>query len=142
MAPPDEPGNGRTDGSFVADAYLIHITTVMAQVSTVLGVDENAKRYRGDSEKLKIAFHEKYGSKSGLLVSDTQTALSLVIVFNILDNANQLSAVGDRFARSVRLQQFRVSTGVAGTPIITHALTCVCQSQLAYRLLREKNCPS
>lgn len=142
MASPDEPGNGRTDGTFVADAYLVRVTAVMAETCAALGRSGNADRYRKENRRLKESFIQKYVAKSGLLVSDTQTALSLAIVFNLLDDTDQLTAVGQRLARSVRLQQFRVSTGFAGTPIITHALTMTHNSPLAYRMLLEKNCPS
>ncbi|OCT53203.1 hypothetical protein CLCR_10222 [Cladophialophora carrionii] len=142
MAPPTEPGNGRTDRAFVADAYLVRATDVMAQACAVLGRDDDANRYRSDCQRLKQAFHDKYVAKSGLLVADTQTALSLAVVFILLDSPDQLAVVGDRLARAVRLQQFRVSTGFAGTPIITHALTSTGHPELAYRMVLEKNCPS
>lgn len=42
----------------------------------------------------------------------------------------------------VRTARFRVATGFAGTPIITHALTKAGLPQLAYRMLLEKGRPS
>ncbi|ETI27719.1 hypothetical protein G647_00168 [Cladophialophora carrionii CBS 160.54] len=142
MAPPAEPGNGRTAGAFVADTYLVRVTDVMTQACAVLGRDDDANRYRSDCQRLKQAFHDKYAAKSGLLVADTQTALSLAVVFNLLDSPDQLAVVGDTLARAVRLQQFSVSTGFAGTPIITHALTSTGHPELAYRMVLVKNCPS
>ena len=40
------------------------------------------------------------------------------------------------------MQQFRVATGFAGTPIVLQALTAVGHHQLAYRMLLEQRCPS
>jgi alpha-L-rhamnosidase len=142
MAPPSEPGNGRTDGTFVADAYLLRVTAVMAEACAVLGRSDSEMKYRTDYERLKSIFHKKYVAASGLLVADTQTAYSLVLAFKLIDDVDQLRSIGERLTRSVSLQQFRVSTGFAGTPIITHALTAVCEPQMAYRMLLEKNCPS
>lgn len=139
MASPDEPGNGRIDGTFVADAYLVRITAVMAETCASLCQSGDADRYRKDYRRLKELFVQKYVAISGLLVPDTRMTLSLAIVFKILDDADQLAAVGKRLARSVPLQQVRVSTSFAGTRIITQALTQTHNSPLAYRMLLEKD---
>lgn len=141
-APPDEPGNARTNGTLVADAYLVHVTSVMAKISSILGEENDAARFTADSEKLKATFQAKYVAPSGLLVGDTQTALSLAIVFNLHANPEQASKAAERLAYLVRLARFRVATGFAGTPIVTHALTQSGNYQLAYRMLLEKNRPS
>jgi alpha-L-rhamnosidase len=141
-APPDAPGNVRTDGTLVADAYLVHVTKILSEISTILHEPTNAKRYQEDYETLKCLFQNKYISPAGLLVSDTQTALSLALVFDLIPTPEQVSAAGTRLARLVRKSRFQVSTGFAGTPIITHALTKSGHAQLAYRMLQEKSCPS
>ncbi|CAG8178313.1 unnamed protein product [Penicillium salamii] len=141
-APPDQPGNARTDGTLVADAYLVHATGILGQISTILGEPTDETRYKSEYQKLKLRFRNKYVSAEGWLVGDTQTALALVLVFDLLDDADQIAAAGARLARSVRKSKFQVSTGFAGTPLITHALTRSGYPQLAYRMLQEKNCPS
>jgi alpha-L-rhamnosidase len=141
-APPDQPGNSRTDGTLVADAYLVHVTEILGQISSILGESINASRYETDYRTLKSRFQAKYISPTGLLTGDTQTALSLALVFNLHDNPRQATAAAARLARSVRKAKFRVSTGFAGTPVITHALTKTGYHQLAYRMLQESNCPS
>ncbi|OJJ50602.1 hypothetical protein ASPZODRAFT_55063 [Penicilliopsis zonata CBS 506.65] len=141
-APPDEPGNARTNGTLVADAYLVHVTSVLAQISTLLGETDNATRYEADARRLKTTFQHKYIAPSGLLAGDTQTALSLAIMYELHANPEQTAAAAKRLALLVRLSKFRVSTGFAGTPIITHALSRTGNHQLAYRMLLEKNNPS
>lgn len=141
-APPDQPGNARTDGTLVADAYLVHVTKILGDISALLGESADATRYTSEHHKLKLRFQEKYVSPEGWLVGDTQTALALVLVFDLLDTPTQVVAAGTRLARSVRKSKFQVSTGFAGTPLISHALTKTGYPQLAYRMLQEKNCPS
>lgn len=46
-APPDAPGNARADGTLVADAYLVHVTKIFSEISTILHESTNAKRYSG-----------------------------------------------------------------------------------------------
>ncbi|KAL6238322.1 hypothetical protein BDW75DRAFT_237420 [Aspergillus navahoensis] len=141
-APPVEPGDARTNGTLVADAFLVRITSVIAQVSDVLGEIEDSKRFQEDLGQLKAAFQAKYIAPSGLLVGDTQTALSLAIMFDLHATADQVKVAAGRLVDLVRLAQFRVATGFAGTPIITHALTKGGYPQMAYRMLLEKRCPS
>lgn len=142
LAPPSEPGNGRTNGTVVADAYLIHITRIMAESAAILTRTEAALRYRSEYDTLLRRFQSKYITPSGLVAADTQTALALTIKFGLLRDAEQLRVAGDRLARHVRMQQFRVATGFAGTPIILQALTISGHADLAYRMLLEKQCPS
>lgn len=141
-APPDAPGNARTDGTLVADAYLVHVTKIFSEISTILHESTNAKRYQEDYETWKTLFQNKYISPTGYLVSDTQTALSLALVSDLIPTPAQISAAGTRLAGLVRKSKFQVSTGFAGTPIITHTLTKSGHAQLAYRMLQEKSCPS
>ncbi|KAJ5759083.1 alfa-L-rhamnosidase [Penicillium odoratum] len=141
-APPDDPGNGATDGVFVADAYLVHSTHVISKVATMLGYEEDSERYKSDYVRLKGLFQRKYITPAGNVACDTQTALSLAIVFQLFENSEQVKTAGDRLARRVRFARFRVSTGFAGTPLVTHALTMTGKSDIAYRMLLEKECPS
>ncbi|KAJ5875248.1 uncharacterized protein N7473_012595 [Penicillium subrubescens] len=141
-APPDQPGNARTDGTLVADAYLVHVTRTLSSIATILNEKADATRYETEYLALKARFQTKYISPEGYLVGDTQTALSLALVFNLLNNPTQISNAGARLSRLVRRAKFQVSTGFAGTPIITHALTKAGYHQLAYRMLQEKTCPS
>lgn len=141
-APPSEPGDARTSGTLVSDAYLIHSTRILAQVSRILGHQDDAQRYIEQADSLKRAFQHKYLAPSGLVVGDTQTAIALVIIFELYQTRAQLQKLGARLEYLLRLAKFRIATGFAGTPLITHALTAAGNLPLAYRLLEETDCPS
>ncbi|KAG9662659.1 glycoside hydrolase family 78 protein, partial [Aureobasidium melanogenum] len=68
-APPDRPGEARTDGTFVADAYLVHATRLMSVISDLLGHKGEAARYTLEHKKLKKAFGRKYITIEGLPVA-------------------------------------------------------------------------
>ncbi|KAL0944500.1 uncharacterized protein CTRU02_202387 [Colletotrichum truncatum] len=142
LAPPNEPGNGRTDGVLVADVYLVRITQIMARVAGVIGREAESIRYSEQYVRLKTAFQRKYITTGGRISSDSQTALALAFVHELFGSPEQWTAAADWLIRAVRQAQFRVSTGFAGTPIILHALTRIGRPQYAYRMLLEKNCPS
>ncbi|KAJ5107718.1 hypothetical protein N7456_004393 [Penicillium angulare] len=141
-APPEDPGNGQTDGVFVADAYLVYVTGKLGSISEVLGRPDDAARYNEDHTRLKRIFQEKYVTPKGMVMCDTQTSLALALYFSLLDTQSQIEAAGQRLARKVRFAKFRVGTGFAGTPIVTHALSETNWHQLAYRMLLETSCPS
>lgn len=142
-APPSEPGLARTDGTLVADAYLVYVTGLMAKISAVVGEEALAAKYQADYTRLKAAFQGAYVASSGLVVGDSQTALSLALCFSLHSSPEQARNAADRLARLVSYSKFRVSTGFAGTPLVLHALSQNKEHvQLAYRMLLEKECPS
>ncbi|TDZ19674.1 hypothetical protein Cob_v007534 [Colletotrichum orbiculare MAFF 240422] len=141
-APPAEPGLARTDGTLVADAYLVHVTGVMSSIAGVLATPRDAAGFAAEHARLKRLFQDKYISKTGLVVSDSQTALALALRFDLHATAAQRGTAAARLARLVRYSKFRVSTGFAGTPAVLHALSGAGHAQLAYRMLLERGRPS
>ncbi|KAI8221082.1 hypothetical protein K4K54_008068 [Colletotrichum sp. SAR 10_86] len=141
-APPAEPGLARTDGTLVADAYLVHVTGVVSQIAHILSITEDADKFAAEHKRLKQLFQDKYITKAGFVVADSQTALALALLFDLHETPAQRKAAAARLARLVQYSKFRVSTGFAGTPVILHALSETGYTQHAYRMLLEKGCPS
>ena len=142
-APPDEPGNSVTDSVLVANAHLIRSTDLMVKISCVLDRQQDAKRYEDSAKNLRRAFAREYITASGRLVSDSQTAISLALCFSLFQNSAQEARAADRLKQLVREgSRFKIATGFAGTPIVGHALTKVGESQIFYRMLLHKKCPS
>ena len=141
-APPQQPALSRTDSCLVADAYLVHVTAIFARICTILNETYLASKYTKEATALKCIFQSKYITLRGNLMSNTQTALSLVIRCNLYPHSFQLTTAAEQLAKSVRSSRFHIATGFAGTPEISHALTSTCQPQLAYRMLLEKTLPS
>ncbi|KAL2811588.1 bacterial alpha-L-rhamnosidase-domain-containing protein [Aspergillus granulosus] len=141
-APPENPKDARTDGVLVADAYLVHITAMLAAMCKEIGFTEDAERYAIDAQRLKKAFAEKYISPQGNIMSNTQTAISLAVCFSQYRNIEQKRTAAASLSRLVRHGKFALSTGFVGTKFIMEALTLTCQPSLAYRMLLNKKCPS
>lgn len=141
-APPSEPGLGRTDSLYVADAYLVRVLRIISKISSLLGETEDATRFAKDALSVRKAFQHEYVTPSGLLVGDTQTAHSLAISFGLFDKQDHLQKSASRLSHLVHLAKYRIATGFAGTPLIAHALSDTGNYQLAYRMLLEKECPS
>ncbi|WVW85796.1 hypothetical protein I302_107834 [Kwoniella bestiolae CBS 10118] len=140
-APPDFPGDGRTDPKLVADAYLVHVTRTMAEISRLLNKEEDALRFESEWKTLRQHYLDNYVSKTGRTVSDSQTALALSLQFDLLSDKQREVAI-DRLETLVKKNVFKVATGFAGTPIILGVLAANDRLHLAYRMLQEKQCPS
>lgn len=143
IAPPEDPGAGRTDGILVANAYLIHTTLVFARLCGVLGKDDLEKKYTADGERLKALFQRRYITAEGNIMSSSQTGIALTVRFNLYpESEEQRQTAATALDRLIRYARFNIATGFAGTPVICHALTEIGKPQLAYRMLLETRCPS
>ncbi|KAM0332296.1 hypothetical protein ACHAQA_002572 [Verticillium albo-atrum] len=140
-APPHEPQKAATDPPLVANAFLIHSLDTISRVAKLLGKDSDAAQYAEEAAAARLEFSGEYVSPNGRLTSDTQTAYSLAITFNLL-NPTQLSRAGARLAEIVKRNSFRVGTGFAGTPYVCEALARTGHTDVAYAMLTERACPS
>ncbi|KAK7959320.1 glycoside hydrolase family 78 protein [Apiospora aurea] len=141
-APTDDPAGGVTDDVLVADAYLVRVTTAFADACKVLGkADEHAK-YAQQATQLRHAFQHKYITSAGNLMSNTQTGIALALRFGLYRTERERETARARLEKLVRRAGFNIATGFAGTPAILGALASVGRTQLAYRMLLEKTCPS
>ncbi|KAF5594923.1 alfa-L-rhamnosidase [Fusarium pseudocircinatum] len=145
-APPDQPGYSRTDSVMVADAYLVHVTSLFAEVCRLLNKLDLADKYDTEVLRLQSLFQDRYITPAGNLMANTQTGIALAICFSLYRDgekeSREVTTAAKALSRLVRAAQFKIGTGFAGTPLITHALTRTAQPQLAYQMLCEKSCPS
>lgn len=140
-APLDNPAGGKTDRHLVAAAYLCRTTREMAATASVLGRTADAEEFRALAGRVHRAFLAEFVTSTGRVVNETATAYALAITFDLLDDAQKAHA-GDRLADIVARAGYRISTGFAGTPLVTDALSATGHLDEAYLLLLETGCPS
>lgn len=141
LAPPDNPMQAQTDAHSVANAFLVNSLSIMEKVCAALTKPGEEEKYKEWHGKARTQFQHRYVTPAGLVASDSQTAYALAIVFDIVEG-EQLRAAGARLERLVRKNDFRISTGFAGTPYVLEALARTGHVQVAYRMLLEEGCPS
>ncbi|HEY4753892.1 MAG TPA: family 78 glycoside hydrolase catalytic domain, partial [Candidatus Limnocylindrales bacterium] len=78
-APPDDPGDGRTDRYLVATAYFARSTQLLARTAEVLGKTDDAARFNALADEIRDAFRRRYVAGPGRLTSDAATAYALAI---------------------------------------------------------------
>jgi alpha-L-rhamnosidase len=141
-APPDNPAATRTDPAVVATAYLAHSAEILAQAAQVLGRTEEAVHYHTLAASVRDAFASEYVTPAGRVLSDSATAYALALQFDLLKGANQRRRAGERLVELVQRSGYHISTGFVGTPLICDALCSVGAYDTAFRLLRQRECPS
>ncbi|WVQ83749.1 hypothetical protein IAT38_005893 [Cryptococcus sp. DSM 104549] len=143
-ADPRFPGLGPTDNHLVADVYLIHTTRVAAEVAGLLGRQEQRAAYEKEVDAMLASFYHEYVTPGGRILSDTQTALALILHFDIFPSSHThlRTVLRDRLAELVTRDLWQVNTGFAGTPIILHSLANSHLLHHAYRMLQSRDSPS
>ena len=135
----DYPG-ATTDKSLVGTAYFAYSTWLTAEAAQILGQKNEAKKYQLLFEEIKKAFNDEFVTPNGRVDSNTQTAYSLALAFNLLPDSLKDQAAA-RLAEEVR-QRGHITTGFMGTPLICKVLTQYGYTDEAYMLLLNKKYPS
>ena len=125
----------------VATASFCRSVAFTAATASLIGRPDDASRWTTLATKIRTGFVEHYVHADGTILSDCATVYALAICFGLLDDA-QRTAAGDRLAEVVAERDYRVTTGFAGTPFVTWALSETGHVDAAYRLLLEDGNPS
>jgi alpha-L-rhamnosidase len=141
-AAPDQPWAAKADTGVVATACMYRTARLTAKAAGLLGKNDDEAYFEALAARVRAAFGEHYVAAGGTIFSDCTTVYALAIAFDILATPELRDFAGNRLAELVRTNSYRVSTGFAGTPFITHALTDTGHVDEAYRLLLEEGCPS
>ena len=140
-APPEAAADAKADKAVVATACLIRSARFAAETARLIGETEGAERWQALADRTLAAFTAEYVGEDGIIRSDCATVYSLAIAFDLLEPALREKAA-QRLAEVVREAGYKVSTGFAGTPFVTWALSETGHVEDAYRLLLEEGCPS
>ena len=139
-APPENPAAAKADPHVVATACLYRSAAFAAEAAGILGLADEAERWRALADRTRAAFREHY-VEDGIVRSDCVTVYALAICFGLLEEGDRGKAA-DRLAELVCAGGYRVTTGFAGTPFVTWALSDTGHVDEAYRLLLETENPS
>ncbi len=124
----------------IATAYYSYSSRLVSKVATVLGKDDDARYFSELSDRVKSAFNDEFVTPNGRLVAHTQTAYTLALAFDLLDEETAEKSAG--FLAGDVEQFGHITTGFLGTPLISLTLTDQGRNDLAYQLLNRKEYPS
>ncbi|MHC4394237.1 MAG: family 78 glycoside hydrolase catalytic domain [Planctomycetota bacterium] len=135
----DYPG-ATTDKDLVCQAYFIRSTELLRRTAKVLGKRGDAAKYGRMLEKIRKVFRDEFVTVNGRLASNTQTAYSLALAFDLVPSRLK-EKTAKRLADDVK-RFGHITTGFLGTPLICHVLSDYGYLEQAYMLLNRKEYPS
>ncbi len=131
---------GATDDYYVANCCYLWTLQIMADTAKVLGNDEDEAFYRELREQVLAAFREEYVTKTGRLVSETQTAMTLALHFGLVEEKDR-AAIAARLEQNIAAHKTHLTTGFIGTPYLCLALSDNGKHELAGKLLLQEENP-
>ena len=128
-----------TSRRLIQQAFFANSTDIVAKSAEILGYSSDAKKYAEIYQKVKQVFQDNYMTKTGNLMSDTQTAYVLALHFNLLPE--EMRPVAAKRLVELVDQYGHLTTGFLGTPYICDVLTENGYADKAYQLLLYKSYP-
>lgn len=132
---------GRTAPDFIATAYYAYSTQLVAQTAAVLGEETDKTAYRALHEQILRTFRREFVTPNGRLTERTQTAYVLALKFHLLEDKDVPRAVQE-LVKLLEESNYHLTTGFVGTPYLCHVLSENGRTDLAYKLLLQRDCPS
>jgi len=125
---------------FIDQCYYAHSTELLLKTARVLGKADDVKMYSALLDQVKKAFIAAYG-KFDTKATSTQSAYVLALAYDLLPEERR-QAVADKLAVAIRANGNKLATGFLGTPHLLPVLSRFGYSDVAYKLLMQKDCPS
>lgn len=132
---------GATDKYLIANAYYLYSTQIVYQTADILDKTTEAQYYRELYQTTLVAFQEEYYTKTGRIVSETQTGAILSLYFNLARQQDR-ERIFQTLITNIENHKNHLATGFVGTPYICHALSENGAHELAATLLMKEDYPS
>ena len=130
-----------TPKDVLADAFFANSVALLSEIATILGKEEDARKYSTLFQNIKAAFNEAYVSADGRISGDTQTAYVLALRFNLLPEKLQTLAA-QYLVDDIQRHNGHLTTGFLGVGHLMPVLTETGHLDVAYRLLLQDSFPS
>ncbi|KAL1801736.1 hypothetical protein ACET3X_002078 [Alternaria dauci] len=141
-SPYNKPSAATTNTYFVADLYLLHVTRLLSNISTILGHGDAAGTYEQQFVDLLQEFRKAWVFDFATLANRTQTAYGLAIYFDLFPDAQEAEEPGLILRKIVEENDYLVGTGFAGTPSLGPALKKIGAADDFYKMLLQTKTPS
>ncbi|PGW52426.1 alpha-L-rhamnosidase [Bacillus thuringiensis] len=132
---------GGTDKHFIATAFYAYSTSLVQKIAEILGEKTDAKFYKKLHGNIVQAFQNEFVTPNGRLISNTQTAHILVLLFELV-NDNRKEKVFNRLIELLKENKNHLTTGFIGTPYLNLILSKFKRHDLACKLLFHEDYPS
>ncbi len=140
---PDVPRMSQWQGRsrWTATASLCNTSDLLSRIASILGKEEDAKKYAALSDKVARAYCKVFTDGKGKLLNEFQTAYVLPLQFGMFPKEVQQTAA-DNLVALVEKNDHCIGTGFPGTPFILFTLADNGHADTAFRMLMNEKCPS
>ena len=141
---PDVPTMGGWQGrsKWTATASYAFTSSMISRIATILGKDDDAKKYNELYKKISSAYCAVFTDGKGKLKNEFQTAYVLPLQFKMFPDEQTQKAAAANLAALVEKNGYKIATGFPGTPYILFALADNGQTDVAFNMLENTDCPS
>ncbi|KAF1949662.1 alfa-L-rhamnosidase [Byssothecium circinans] len=141
-APPEKPADATTHKHLVSDAYLIQMTRLLSNLSSVLGKSDLSQQYATQRADLVKAFQAAWIDPYDIIANVTQTALALALHFDIYTDTTARAQAASTLRSVIANNTYLVGTGFAGTQQLGFALSGINATSDFYKMLLQTTVPS
>lgn len=139
---PDPFNNaGATPTDLLATAYYAYSTRIVAKAARILGKAAETEKYEDLYRRIRASFRKEFMTPNGRVVSETQTALAVVLHMDLCEEAER-PYIARKFAERIRTDKRHLTTGFIGTPYLCPSLSANGLNEYAYELLLSNGRPS
>ncbi len=132
---------GATDIYLVASAFYAYSTEIVFKAAKLLGKEGDYKKYYELYNNILNAFNDEYITKTGRLVSETQTACVLALYFNLAKKEYR-NRIITSLKNNLADHKNHLVTGFIGTSYLCHTLSENGLHEIAGELLLKDDYPS
>jgi alpha-L-rhamnosidase len=134
------PG-GRPPTAFISAAYHAYTTSLMAEMAVALGKIDDATKYNKQFQDIRAHFQKTFVKPDGKIESELQTAYCMALSFDLLTAAQRKQAEAHLIER-IKADNYHLTSGFLGIPILLPTLTDMGRSDIAYRMIQNTTYPS
>lgn len=132
---------GATPKDFIATVFYAYSTRILRDAAEVLGKQEEVREYSLLLNKIIAQFNHEFVSPSGRLVSPTQTAHIITLMFDMVEGKAK-ERTAHELNELIIQNDYHLNTGFVGTPYICFALSKGGYHETAVKLLMKDDYPS
>lgn len=139
----DDPSlpTGKTEEGFIASIYYYYSVTILSKSAQLLNYASDFEYYNDLAKKIRLAIQTEYLTATGRLALTTQTAYALMLYFDLVPKEMVERLLND-FIKQLKKDNYHLTTGFVGTPIVCTVLSQNNQHDLAMRIFMNDDYPS
>ncbi|GHT25576.1 hypothetical protein FACS18942_00910 [Planctomycetales bacterium] len=148
------PANTKTDAVVTSSVYYFIDAQIVSWAAHILGKKEDAEKYAELAEKIKIAYKKEFYKPGGIIANGSQTSQSFALYYHLIQNPAAYSGpqtleqmqpvkfVFQKLVEAVEKANNHLDVGILGAKSLFHTLSRYGRTDLAMKILNQKDKPS